>query len=193
MPRRTLAAHTLSMLSTGALNVRSSVPPGWRPHLARVSVYALSCFFYSAVGIHGLALFARCSSAVANWPAQVAIVEALLVTAQGCWSFSSDVLYVGLSSRMHVVDRCSAIALTALQLLKFGVVVRLTVAEALWIWSGIGAAIFCKLKGYRALLGGTAADFRLWHTLWHASLPLAVGGFNEWRWQQARAGEGCSV
>ena len=184
--RPTLLAHTRRMLSHHALRRQSSIPHSWRRHLAvPLSVYGLSSFTYVAVGLHALALWSSCPSAIPEWPPAIARPEACLVTLQGIWSFFSDVLNVGRDSAFHPIDRASALALVAVQLIKFGLVMphSMTVAELVWIWFGLAGGIGRKLCGYRAILRGSPESFRTWHTLWHVSMPLFVGLLHSTRWR----------
>ena len=171
-----LLTHTLRMISYGAVSRRSSIPNSWRKLLAQpASSYGLSCFAYTAVGLHAIALWATCPAAFPDWPAKIAIPEASLVSLQGVWSFCSDVLFVGRESGFHAVDRVSALSLTALQIAKFSLLLTLSSYEKLWVCTGIVAGLGCKLRGYRAILDGSAEGFRRAHIWWHLSLPLVIG------------------
>jgi hypothetical protein len=187
---RALLAHTLRMVTTGAWSHRSSIKPAWRLRLAApLSSYAASCFMYTAVGLHAVVLWSVCPEAIPAWPPAIALPEACLVTLQGLWSFASDVLFVGRDSSFHAVDRVSALSLTALQLAKFGWVLPATLSssELSIVWFGICLGLACKVQGYRAILGDSVDAFRLWHTLWHVTLPGGAFALHVLRWRACEA------
>jgi len=180
-----LLRHTLRMITYGALNRNSSIKPSWRTRLARpCSLYGLSCFAYTVVGLHSMALWLLCPQAIPEWPPHIAVPESFLVAVQGLWSFASDVVHVGQPSTFHVVDRVSALVLVAAQLAKFCWLLprSLSVAERAWIWGGLAIGIACKVGGFKAVISGGSADFHRWHILWHLSLPLTFGAFHASRW-----------
>ena len=184
----TLLQHTVRMITYGVWRRRSSISPSWRTHLSvPFSLYALSSFAYTAVGLQAVAMWMACPAAVPEYSAAIAIPEACLVALQGVWSFHSDVLHVGQDSIFHVVDRASAVTLVAVQLAKFAVFLpwSMTSAEVIGVWIGLVAGIFCKLRGYRAILRGSVESFRLWHILWHVSMPLTIGVLHSTRWRSA--------
>ena len=189
--RRSILQHTAHMVTYGAWSRKSSLPPPWRKHLAiPLSVYGLSSFTYTIVGLHALALWTACPSAIPEWPQSIAVIEACLVTLQGLWSFCSDVLNAARDSSFHIVDRVSAVSLLGLQFVKLGGFMRNMPTEHLmWMWSGLIVAIVCKLRGYRAILDGSRESFRFWHIVWHFSLPLAAGLLHSSRWRAAGACE----
>ena len=54
-PGVSLFAYALCMVTTGVFDVKSNIPPEWRPNLRQpFTAYAISSFFYTAVGIHPL-------------------------------------------------------------------------------------------------------------------------------------------
>lgn len=180
-----LLRHTARMVSYGALSRKSSIPEAWREHLARPrSAYAWSSFMYTLVGLQSLLLWTSCPAAVSEWPQRIARPEAVLVTLQGIWSFYSDVLYVGLYSSFHTVDRLSALTLTGFQILKFGIVLpwSMSLYELAWVWCGLALGIHCKLRGYRAVIDSSVHSFRIWHIAWHCSFPITFLAFHGYRW-----------
>ena len=51
-PGISLFAYALCMITTGVFDVKSNIPPEWRPNLRQpFTAYAISSFFYTAVGI----------------------------------------------------------------------------------------------------------------------------------------------
>ena len=182
-----LLAHTLRFVTRGAWSTASSIRPAWRRQLAvPLSLYGLSCFAYTAVGLHAIALWMACPQAVPEWPARFALPEATAVTIQGVWSFASDVLNVGRDSHFHAIDRVSALSLVALQLIKFGYLLpqapSMQWMELASVWFGLAIGIVCKLRGFRAILDNSPTGFRRWHTLWHASMPLTFIVWHSSRW-----------
>ena len=51
-PGVNLFRYALCMITTGVFDVKSNIPPAWRPNLRQpYTAYAVSSFFYTAVGI----------------------------------------------------------------------------------------------------------------------------------------------
>ena len=51
-PGVNLFRYALCMITTGVFDVKSNIPPAWRPNLRQpFTAYAISSFFYTAVGI----------------------------------------------------------------------------------------------------------------------------------------------
>ena len=50
-PGVSLFGYALCMVTTGVFDVKSNIPPEWRPNLRQpFTAYAISSFFYTAVG-----------------------------------------------------------------------------------------------------------------------------------------------
>ena len=172
-----------------AFTNRSRIDPRWRTHLSRpCSLYGLSSWSYTAIGLLLLSHCLLCPAALAEWAVghpTLALGEACALTLQGGWSFLSDVLNIGRTSWLHSLDRVSALTLTFLQLVKFGVIMvpGMSAYELAYVWGGIGIGVAAKLMGSRAILDQSMAGFRGWHTVWHLELPAALGGFLVMRWR----------
>lgn len=161
----------------------SSLPPGWRYQLySPFSVYALSSFFISILGIQMLYQSVWCPDAAPGWPGfPHGVAEATWVIAQGAISYCSDGLYVGVSSWAHVADRSTAPLLFVLQVYKFCYLFLpwLTWPEKVWTW-GFGLALGVLIKGLdnHAATTKNLELYRATHILWHAQLPAVFGAFN---------------
>ena len=183
----TLLQHMFKMMTYGAVSPKSSVPPSWRAHLSKpLSLYGMSSFTYSVTGLHALFMSLHCPGALPAW-ADYFTVEAVLVTIQGVLSFCADVLNIGRPSIFHVLDRCLALTLTGLQLLKFAVILPpwMSRGELAFVWLGIAVGIYCKVQGYNAILHKQMERFRTWHIWWHFVMPLAIGAWHGGRWLTA--------
>ena len=97
------------------------MPPEWRgtPALSPLSVYGLSSFNYSLVGLLLASLLA--------WRPQRALyageyVEAALWIWQGLISYKCDAIDLAVESWSHPVDRVSATIFTVSQVVKYSLV-----------------------------------------------------------------------
>ena len=165
---------------------QSSIDPSWHKHLSRPwTRYALSSWFYSAVGLLVLLQIAACpASLLDGWPPRLLAAEAVLITLQGPLSYVADVMRIGRTSIAHPCDRCLAIPLVLLQAYKYGVVLPpvLAASELIWIWCGLLVGIFFKVLDYHALLAGDMLSFERSHFWWHASLPFVFAVHTLYLW-----------
>ena len=166
-PGGSLVLHALYMISIGIFNTASATPPSWRPNLTqRYTAYALSSLFYTAAGTFALCAALWCPLAsTQGWPPQYAVPEAVLVMLQGVWSYWSDVIDVGTVSYAHPIDRFSAVTLTGLQFVKFGVMLRpwMDRVDALWTGTALLVAIGCKMADYDAMQSKSISYYRRSH------------------------------
>ena len=182
-PGANLLKHALYMITIGIFNTASTVPPKWRKDLkAPFTAYAISSLFYSFVGLTTLLQTIYCPLAVAEgWPPSYSIPEAVLVISQGVWSYWSDVIAIGTVSIAHPIDRFSAVALTALQVYKFGFMLLPYMDTIDMVWTGVTLilAIICKMFDYKAMQSKSVSFYRRSHFWWHVRCrltPLAPRG-----------------
>jgi len=166
----------------GFWNTKSTIDPRWRRTLAKpMSMYALSSFFYSVLGVTHVIVIVTCpGSSPVGWPACFGLPEAFLVTLQGFWSFLSDVRHVGKESWAHPLDRLSAVCLTALQIWKYGFYLRteLKLVDIIWTGGTLLFGIVSKLiDNYALFVKKDEALYARTHFLWHAVFPIGFGSY----------------
>ena len=176
-PGANLLKHALYMITIGIFNKASTVPPKWRKDLKPpFTAYALSSLFYSVVGIMTLVQTIYCPLAIPGWSVTYSMPEAVLVTLAGLWSYWSDVIAIGTTSIAHPIDRFSAVALTGLQVFKFGFMLLPDMDAIDMAWTGITLtlAIVCKMADYKAMQSKSISFYRRSHFWWHVRrrLPL---------------------
>ena len=213
---RGLLLHAAYMVTIGIFNKKSVVPPKWRPELRQpFTSYALSSWFYSAVGVMTLLQSLYCPLAsTPGWPPSFSFPEAVLGILQGVWSYWSDCLAIGTvrsppaglaaaappaSSRRrappfwpqdsiaHVVDRFSAVALTFLQFYKFLFILLpwMGALDVVWTGSVLLLGAACKMADYHAMQSANMALYRRSHFWWHVSLPFGLGSWIAYKWYAA--------
>jgi hypothetical protein len=185
-PGVSLFAYALCMITTGVFDVKSNIPPEWRPNLRQpFTAYAISSFFYTAVGIVTLFQIYLCPlAAPPGWPVRYATAEAVLICLQGIWSYCSDVISIGATSFAHPIDRFSAVTLTFFQVYKFGILLRpvLGPVDLAWVGTTLAIGFGCKFADYQAMQSRNISMYRRSHFWWHVSLPLGFGTYCIYRW-----------
>mmetsp|Transcript_62590 Transcript_62590/g.104176 ORF Transcript_62590/g.104176 Transcript_62590/m.104176 type:complete len:250 (-) Transcript_62590:286-1035(-) len=178
--------HMLMQTTVMTCNSKSSISPRWRSHLTQpLAVYAISCWFYSSLGLLVLAQHAFCpQSLISGWPRHVNIMESVLVIMQGLWSYLSDVRDVGQESFFHIVDRVSAISLTGLQFFKLFVIPpgSLPFFERCWLLACLLIGLLFKVFDYYCIVTDDVHAYRRSHTLWHFTFPFGFGCFSLHCW-----------
>jgi len=169
-----IADHFLD-LDHGTRHCR--VPAAWRQHVHRLSLYALSSFFYAVVGavlLLGLCLHPERTLYAGEW------VEMLLWFWQAGASYWCDVIDLGIPSISHPIDRFSAVVFTVQQCVKYGLV-RCKGPLAHWLAlsmsSGFILGLYCFHRSGVAVKKCEMQHYLRWHTLWHLSLPLNALSF----------------
>ena len=175
--------RTLGRVVGKRFSRQTSLPPGWRAELySPCSMYALSSFTYSILGMQMLYQNVWYPDAAPGWPARpYGILEAVWVILMGFVSYASDGLMVGKTSWAHVIDRILAPALYFLQVFKFGFLFLpwLTWPEKIWTWAlGLIFGAVIKWWDSETIARNDLEGYRFMHQVWHLHLPLIFGAFN---------------
>ena len=169
---------------TNITNRNSLVPAKWRAQLSQpATLYGMSPVAYTLLGLHELTQAACCPRSLPGESTAILPVrtEAILLIAQGVWSFMSDVRNIGRPSLFHCIDRFSAVCLFGVQLLKFSTA-ALPLWELLFVWCSLAVGFYCKVMSSRAIVAGSASSYAHWHLCWHWSLPFLMLSYHLYRW-----------
>ena len=165
----------------------SAVPANWdlgSPYLRWCSWYGLSSFTYAAVGVLMFSIF---NSNFRLGPYPIGIpqeLEALCLLVQSVCTLYADVLYLGLQSKWHLVDRLVASAFVVLFLCNTFWISWLELLYFVCV-APTGWALLYQSRQARARNYGITS-FTSWHTAWHVFYPgmLVIWlSYRQWAYQ----------
>lgn len=156
------------------------VPSRWRtePSLQPLSLYGLSSFNYSLIGV---LLFALLVSRPERAVYSAEYLEAALWMWQGAISYKCDAIDLGVRSWSHPTDRISATLFTIWLSVKYTLVVRCEGSWGVVLWPALSVALLVGVYCFqRSCLACRAADreaYARWHVRWHFAFPLTMASF----------------